>query len=492
MTAAACTGQLGLAILAAARGAKSPVALPLAGLCLCLFGWNFMALAHDLSGDPLWRIIDVAISPFTTPLAVHFALVFVGERRRFRRVLWLAYGAFGALSLASLAALVSEAARGFAGSEAWAYVHLALTAPGVGFALYLLLGHLRRSSDDERRRTQLVLAALFVGAAFASTELLSDVGVPVLRLGALATFVSTALLALVSLRFRLLDDRPTWVAGLAALSIGMVAVLGYLIVFRFLGASEALLVLGTVTVTLALVVAIRPIVIGVAVERARRQRLTVVGRMSAQMAHDLKTPLAALKGAAQFLEEERARGRSIDDQTEFLAVLVEEADRASRLVDKYRRLATFELARSEVDVKELVDSVVASTSAVARAASVDVQTEVPVGLPPCDLDRDLVTVALENLVSNAIEAMPEGGTVTVAVTPMDRRGEVRVIVRDTGSGMDAREQEQAFEEFHTTKAKGTGLGLPFVKRVVEAHGGRVTLASEPGKGTEVRLVVGGG
>jgi signal transduction histidine kinase len=98
---------------------------------------------------------------------------------------------------------------------------------------------------------------------------------------------------------------------------------------------------------------------------------------------------------------------------------------------------------------------------------------------------------LENLVRNAMEAMPDGGTVTVR-TARSGAESVLLSVADTGCGMDARTRERAFDDFFTTKALGSGLGLAFVRRVVEAHGGRVSLESEQGRGTlvSVRLPVG--
>jgi signal transduction histidine kinase len=101
------------------------------------------------------------------------------------------------------------------------------------------------------------------------------------------------------------------------------------------------------------------------------------------------------------------------------------------------------------------------------------------------VDRDLLAGALENLVQNAFEAMPDGGTVTVR-TSVDP-DTVVLSVEDNGQGMDARTRERAFDPFFTTKPTGSGLGLAFVRRVAEAHGGDVTLASKEGAGTTLQL-----
>ena len=110
-------------------------------------------------------------------------------------------------------------------------------------------------------------------------------------------------------------------------------------------------------------------------------------------------------------------------------------------------------------------------------------------MPECDADADLVGGALENLVRNAVEAMPDGGTLRI-VTRAERAGEqtdLVLSVEDTGVGMDARRAERAFDDFFTTKPTGTGLGLAFVRRVALAHGGTASLTSDVGKGTRVEL-----
>ena len=118
--------------------------------------------------------------------------------------------------------------------------------------------------------------------------------------------------------------------------------------------------------------------------------------------------------------------------------------------------------------------------------------ELAEGLPPCRADREMLSRVLENLVRNAMEAMPDGGTVTVRTArsgggAREAGASVVLSVEDTGCGMDARTRERAFDDFFTTKATGSGLGLAFVHRVVEAHGGQLSLESEQGRGTVVSV-----
>jgi signal transduction histidine kinase len=210
-----------------------------------------------------------------------------------------------------------------------------------------------------------------------------------------------------------------------------------------------------------------------------------MGRFSAQLAHDLKNPIAALKGATQFLREERQRSHgSSDPQNEFFDLIAEQVGRLERVVDSYQRLARVEPVASAIDVNDVVRRVVAS-QAFAANGKISLQTRLEEGLPPCRADRDLLASALENLVRNSFEAMPGGGTVMVRTSREEDT--VVLTVEDTGQGMDARTRERAFDAFYTTKPTGSGLGLAFVRRVIDAHGGDVALNSKEGAGTALTL-----
>jgi two-component system sensor histidine kinase HydH len=489
LTLVTCAAELAFAFIALVRGSKSPLTPPLTLLCILLFAWNFFSLAFEVSGVLTWRWLDISASPLTTPLVLHLVLVFVGRRREFRWVLMAAYGGFSLLSITSLLAIAGPWTRGFAGSPTWALVHLVGVVATMGFALNLVRQHLRRANPAEQERTLLLLMAGLVLTAFGSTELWADLGVNVPRLGNLGTLAFSGLVAIVAFRLKLFDRRMSQGLLVYALIIATVGTLAYLAVFRFLGTSLAMLLLGTATVTFALLAMTRQVLSGLAIRRERLHELATLGRFSAQMAHDLKNPLAALKGAVQFLREEgrlqgQGRSKPAAASDEFLELMGEQLARLERVVDRYQRLGRVEPVASSVDLNELVRSVLA-LQPLAAHNNVVVSSTLADGLPRCKVDRDLLAGALENLVQNAFEAMPDGGTVTVR-TSIDP-DTVVLSVEDNGQGMDARTRERAFDPFFTTKPTGSGLGLAFVRRVAEAHGGDVTLASKEGTGTTLQL-----
>jgi len=477
---AACVGQLALALLCVLRATRSALAVPLGLMCLDIFGWTGAGLAYELTGVPQWTWIDHALTPWTAPLGLQFVLGFVGRRRQLRATLLVVSAPSAALCATSVAAFVLPAARSFIGSTAWSISLLSLAVPTIVFATVLLSRHQRESTDPaERTRARLLLAAFALGTLLAVTDEVH--GVP--SLATVGMLVGCALLSVVALRFRLFDRDESLRAAGYVLALAGAIIVAALVVFRWLGAGVALLVLGPATVTLAIVAASRRWLAEGAERRARRDQLTTLGRFSAQMAHDLKNPLAALKGAAQLLHEDASRPSPGVDRARFTELMLAQIDRLDGVVDLYGRLARVEPDRAVLDVNETVRAVLALQS-LAREAVV-VRAELAEHVPPCHADAAMLARVIENLVRNAMEAMPDGGTIVVR-TAVDA-SDVVLSVEDDGCGMDARTRERAFDDFFTTKAHGSGLGLAFVQRIVDAHGGRVSLGSEPGRGTVVRV-----
>ncbi len=484
----AASGHLTLAVLCVLRGRSSPVARPLALLCVDMFGWCFATLAKDLTGAEAWSLLDAACTALTPALALHLVVTFVGAARSRARVVVVAYAVFGALAISSILGFVASWAREWVESSAWPTAFLAVWAPTMALTLLLLLRHLTHASDpDEKARTRTILAALAIGGAFATGDVLGSVGLPLPRVASVGTLIATLLVATAAFRFRLFDRDLSSSTALYAVALAIAGVVAYIGLIRLLGGNVAALAFGLIAVTLVLGAAVREVATSLATQRERVERLAVLGRFSSQMAHDLKNPLATIKGALQFLQEERAQGKSIDEHHEFVDVMLEQVNRLHRVVDDYQRIGRVEPVRRSVDVNDVVRGVVALEPHAAEGVSI--RAELAEDLPRCELDGDLVAGALHNMIRNALEAMPRGGTLIVRTERADAfaNGGVVISVEDGGDGMDARQAERAFDDFYTTKAQGSGLGLPFVRRVAQAHGGDVSLSSKVGAGTIVRL-----
>jgi len=482
--ALSCIGLLALAILGIARSTRSTLGLRLALLCLDLFAWESASLAHEVSGHQEWRWLNVTLSPLTAPLALEFVLAFTGRARRSPLARQLVWAAFGLLSFASGLAFIWPPARAFAGSALWAKLYLGGLAAVLLPILYLLVRHLREAgSPEERQRGRLLLWAIAVGGLFGSTNLLNDLWPAIPGLGALGLLLASSLTALVALRFQLLDrDLSRW-AALAALAVASGGVLVHLGSLKAVGPELGVGLLSGAALGLGLLAAARSLATRAALEKVRLSQLAFLGRFSAQMAHDLKNPLSALKGAAQFLAEEETREDASAEKRRFTGLMLEQIERVERVIERYQRLSRVEARRAPLELNALVLGVVALQPF--AAGPVAIRTELTPDLPAFEGDADLLAGALENLVRNAFEAMPSGGSVTVS-TAHDQ-SVLLLAVADSGPGMDARTSERAFDEFFSTKETGSGLGLPFVLRVAEAHGGEVRLLSAQPHGTVVQL-----
>jgi signal transduction histidine kinase len=216
-------------------------------------------------------------------------------------------------------------------------------------------------------------------------------------------------------------------------------------------------------------------------ELARSQRLALAGQMAASVAHQIGTPLNVISGYVQMLRAKHADGspdaerlRTIQEQIARVAAIVQS------LLDRTRRptLALRPLAPGEL-VEGMAELVRPSLVGRGIALSVDVAP----GLPAVGVDRVQIEQALLNLVTNAVDAMPEGGRLRLAARP-DGDG-VILQVTDSGVGIPSEDLDHVFDPLFTTKppGKGTGLGLPILREIVEAHGGRVRLESRTGEGT---------
>ncbi|AKU97336.1 Flagellar sensor histidine kinase FleS [Labilithrix luteola] len=468
------------------------MALPLAFFAFDSFGWTFASFCNHQFGNPVWRVLDVVFMSLAPAVILHVVLTFVGRLRAWMTLLRATYAGFGALALSSVTAACSSWGVAWIESSGWAVLFLVAWLPSLVFELWLLLAHLRSGIDaDEQARTRLVLAALAIGGSFATTDLWSDLGVPLPSLTPLGSLFGTALLAVVALRFRLFDRNLQGTTALYAGSVGVTAVLVYLTLFHGLKGNLPALTFGVTVVTLVLAVVVREAASSLASYRERVERLAVLGRFSAQMAHDVKNPLAALVGAVQVLEAGESDPHL--DTRAFRSMIVEQADRIRAIVEKYDRLGRVEPVPTLVRVNDLVTRV-AALSRYATSHEVKVSFDLDARLGECEVDADLLSGALENIVRNALEAMKSGGMLVVTTRgPHGRPGErerdtaLVIAVQDSGEGMDVRQAERAFDDFYTTKSTGSGLGLAFARRVALAHGGDVLLSSSRGSGTLVEL-----
>ncbi len=217
----------------------------------------------------------------------------------------------------------------------------------------------------------------------------------------------------------------------------------------------------------------------------QRERLAALGEMAAALAHEVRNPLGVIFNSLSSLPREISAGH---DTTQLVSILKEEAHRINHLVGDLLDFArpSLPLLSNETALQTLV---VEAVGAVLGSTPVKILFEVSnaSGVDLVTMDARLMRQVFLNLANNAVQAMPQGGTLGVVLT-LDTAGTepwVQVTFTDTGDGIPAEVLPRVFEPFFTTRARGTGLGLALVKRIVEGHRGRVDVRSGQGKGTRV-------
>lgn len=488
VTLIACACNLALATIALLRLGRSPLAWPLALLSLAFFVENAADVAYQVNRVDAWSRLDEAAATLLAPLGLRFVIVFVGEGGRPRgveRAIGLWFLAIEALCLAALAG-VDAVARPLT-PDRWALLILPGALATFVVATLQLRRHLGRSgSMAERARTRLVIGAFAVGMLGQLFDLAANTGLAFPRLGPASSAITTLLLVFSVQRLGLFEAPVSWVLAANAVVAALLQIAAYVALFVFAGHRSALLVTVAASLALAIVPQIVLVVRDITRHRDRDAYHATLGRFSEQMAHDIRNPLQAIKGATEFLLEERRRGAlDVESAGTFLQLILDQTARLERTVSHFRRLGRVDPVRALVDPGELLGRV-AGAQSVALPANITLACAIEPDLPRVELDPDLIAVAVENLIRNAVEAMSGGGAITVAAS-VDGHARLRLTVRDTGPGMDARRAGRVFDEFYTSKPTGTGLGLPFVRRVAEAHGGDVWLESEEGRGTSVGM-----
>ena len=217
-------------------------------------------------------------------------------------------------------------------------------------------------------------------------------------------------------------------------------------------------------------------------ELHRNEKLAAIGRMAAGVAHEIRNPLSALRGFAQFFAKKLA-GREPEEL--YARTMVQEADRLNRVITDLLFLARpRQLTFDQVPLAEIFREVhtLLSMDVTARNGRLDQRIEAKTVLA----DRDALKQAVINLIMNSVEALPEHGGLIEFTTEADKRG-TWLRIRDNGRGMTAEEREHALEPFFTTRDKGTGLGLAIVHTIMQEHGGSIRIETRPDAGTVVSL-----
>jgi PAS domain S-box-containing protein len=218
------------------------------------------------------------------------------------------------------------------------------------------------------------------------------------------------------------------------------------------------------------------------------ERLATVGRMAAQVAHEIRNPLSSIGLNIELLADEihdQGLGNS-GESRELIDNVLSQIERLNGVINDYLRFARMPVKHLKPEcVNDLIRELAQFLQPETAAAHVRLTLNLCEAPPDIEIDRNLISQALLNCIRNAMEAMPEGGDLTLATGIKENH--VEIGITDTGVGIAAEHLDRVFDPFFSTKDYGTGLGLPYVRQIVQEHRGEILIHSAPGKGAALTL-----
>ncbi|MWC30315.1 two-component system sensor histidine kinase NtrB [Paenibacillus sp. MMS18-CY102] len=213
-------------------------------------------------------------------------------------------------------------------------------------------------------------------------------------------------------------------------------------------------------------------------ELDRMDRLSLVGQMAASITHEIRNPMAVIRGFVQLLKE-----RSGQDMQDYFRIIMDELDRANAIINDFLSLAQDRLIdKNMMSLNNLLMEMLPLITADANLRGLAVECRLEPNLPDLFLNDKEIKQLILNLARNGLEAMSEGAG-SLQLSTYTSADMVELRVQDAGVGISQEQMERLFEPFFTTKTKGTGLGLPVCLSIAERHHGRIDVESEEGKGT---------
>jgi signal transduction histidine kinase len=216
----------------------------------------------------------------------------------------------------------------------------------------------------------------------------------------------------------------------------------------------------------------------------RADRLAALGQLTAGLAHELRNPLGTIRASAEMLEKSQGGGDPVG--RELAGFIACEVDRTNSLITRFLEFARpLKLRLAATELGEVLDRAVAELERHNPPYAVSVHKNYAPDISPLSLDAELMQRVFYNLLLNAAQVTAPGGSITVKTRPFGTGAEVSVI--DRGAGIAPEHLENIFNPFFTTRQEGVGLGLAIVSKIVDEHGGRITVESEPGQGSVFRV-----
>jgi two-component system sensor histidine kinase HydH len=224
-------------------------------------------------------------------------------------------------------------------------------------------------------------------------------------------------------------------------------------------------------------------IIAIEEQLRRSEKLSTLGEMAAVLAHEIRNPLGSIRGTAEILRDDFRPG---DPKHEFIEIQIKETERLNHVVEDFLRMARQQpMELRDCSIREELETIITLVAKDAHDRGISLQLESNEDQAIINGDGEKLRQAFLNIVINALQATPTGGSVSIDCRLNDAVYEISFI--DNGSGIDSNTLTKVFEPFYTTKPNGTGLGLAVTRKIIEGHGGTLKIKSEAGKGTTVSV-----
>jgi len=221
-------------------------------------------------------------------------------------------------------------------------------------------------------------------------------------------------------------------------------------------------------------------------EIRRKEKLAAIGGLAAGVAHEIRNPLSSIKGIASYF---KSKFDDDSDDKEAAGVMIQEVDRLNRVISELLEFARpTQLNLKATDVNDILEHSVRLIQQEAATKGVTIKLNLSQQRLAAEIDSDRFSQCLLNLYLNALQAMDNGGRLTIENSTTEG-SRIKIEIKDTGSGIKSEDLNKIFDPYFTTKTQGTGLGLAIVHKIIEAHKGQIKVRSVSGNGTAFTIVI---
>jgi len=397
-------------------------------ICIAYIVWNFSDFMTAAAGKTAWFYLSLVGSGMLPALMFHWIVTMVLPEKRNSIWTFFAYLFSAVLSLSAPLGLFLPGVKAFVDSPLWNILYLVLLGPFILGGITLLLLAVRKTSDQgERSRLRYLLAAVIIGVFTGLSDLVPLLGIPTLPLGHTGSLAVSTILAMGVWKHR-----------------------------------EAYDVLAQM-----------------------RARLESMAEMAAAIAHEIRNPLASIKGASTLLSGE-LEGIRDPRAWEHLTIIREEIDRLQGILETFQYFTKpIPIEKEPVSINRILEKTVKLVEL--NPVGLKITLDFSEHLPMVQADASLLKQVFLNLVKNACEACGNDGRLLIR-TELSPSA-IRILFRDNGPGIPPESLRRIFQPFFTTKAKGMGVGLAISEKIVRAHGGRIEARNLDPRGAEFSILL---